>query len=77
MKQATGDLNATVVVLAAVAMLSAVFFMIIWPMIRRGLQEEANCSTAVCDIGYNNNGMAYCYNPQDPSREVFECPFRG
>lgn len=76
MKQATGDLQATVVVLAAVAMLSAVFFMIIWPMVRRGMQEEARCSTAICDIGYNGNGMVDCYNPKDTG-ETFECPFRG
>jgi len=77
MKQATGDLNATVVVLSAVALLSAVFFMIIWPMIRTGLQEDARCSDAVCDVGYNSNGMADCYNPQEASKKIFECPFRG
>ncbi len=77
MKQATGDLNTTVIVLAAVAMLSAVFFMVIWPSVRQGMKEDANCSNAVCDVGYNQNGMANCYNPQDSSKNVFECPFRG
>lgn len=77
MKQATGDLNASVVVLSAVALLSAVFFMIVWPTVRQGMQEEARCSDAICDAGFNDNGMANCYNPQDSSHDVFECPFRG
>lgn len=77
MKQATGDMNATVIVLTAVALLSAVFFMVIWPMLREGMQKGARCSDAICDVGYNENGMAYCYNPQDNAKELFECPYRG
>ncbi len=81
MKEAMGDLNTSVIVLAAVALLSAVFFMVIWPMVRQGFKEEARCSDAVCDSGYissgENEGMASCYNPQDSGKTIFYCPFRG
>ncbi len=77
MKEAIGELNTTLITFLAVALLSAFFFMIIWPMIKQGLREDESCASAVCDIGYNANGMAYCYNPNDDSKDVFECPYRG
>lgn len=77
MKEATGELNVTLITFIAVALLSAFFFMVLWPMIKQGLREDEGCARAVCDSGYNSNGMAYCYNPNDSSKDLFECPFRG
>ena len=79
MKEATGELNNTVIVFTAVALLTAVFFMIIWPMVKQGCVDDANCANAICDAGYDpNTGMAPCINPnEDATDEVFECPFRG
>ncbi len=75
MREATGELNMSVIVFAAVALLAALFFFIIWPMIKEGLREDEQCAIAVCDSGYNNNNKAYCMNPT--TGEDFECPFRG
>lgn len=81
MKEATGELNATVIIFSAVALLTAVFFMLVWPIVKQGFYESASCAGAVCDNGYitdsAHEGMAYCYNPQDDSKEIFLCPFRG
>lgn len=78
MKQAMGDLNGTVIVLAAVALLSAVFFSIIWPMVKQGLKDDARCADAVCDAGYTQgSGMVDCYMPDSDSKTIFECPYRG
>ncbi len=78
MKQAMGDLNGSVIVLAAVALLSAVFFMVVWPMVRQGLKDDARCADAVCDVGYNpGSGMVDCYNPNATNKTTFECPYRG
>ncbi len=77
MKEATGELTGSVIVVSAVALLTAFFFMFIWPMIKEGMQDRATCANAMCDNGYNDNWMAYCKNPNDPDSEVFECPFRG
>lgn len=78
MKQAIGELNGTVIVFSAVAMLTAVFFMIIWPLVKDGFRQDEMCSNAVCANGYDDaTFMTPCYNPQDPARTIFECPFRG
>lgn len=81
MKQATGELNGSVITVMAVATLTVLFFTVIWPMIRANLENDSQCSSAVCDNGFipsgENEGMAYCYNRNDPSREPFMCPFRG
>ena len=79
MKQAIGELNGALVVVIAIAALAAIFFTIIWPMIRTNLREDATCSNAVCDVGVstgNNNGMIYCHAP-DNSKEIIYCPYKG
>lgn len=81
MKQATSEAGTSVIVVGAVAMLAALFFTLIWPMIKYGMLEKSNCSNAVCDNGYISSGKyegyAYCYNPDDTKKEPFVCPFRG
>ncbi len=82
MKDATSEVSASVIVISAVAVLTVVFFMVIWPAIKQGFKEDANCANAVCDSGYipqgeADEGQAYCYNPQDDSKEIFTCPYRG
>lgn len=81
MKEVTGELNATLITVMAVAMLAVFFFSVLWPMMKGNLETSAKCSDAVCDVGYNSNKMSYCYTP-DPSNssakaDYFECPFRG
>ena len=88
MKHASSDASASVIVVAAVAMLTAVFFTIIWPMIRQDMTEDSNCANAVCDVGYMttgaHQGQAMCYNPSQVQKgfktkgeDIFYCPYRG
>lgn len=83
MKQATGELNATVIIFTAVALLTVVFFMVVWPLVKDGFYDAANCANAVCDNGYittgKDKGKVYCVSPHDNagSPEIFTCPFRG
>lgn len=83
MREATGELNMTVIVFAAVALLTALFFFIVWPMIKQGLREDEFCANAICDNGYNSNNKAWCINPESGTSKLpsgddaFECPFRG
>lgn len=44
MKEATGELNMTVVTLIAVAALGALFYFVVWPMIQRMVVQQT-CST--------------------------------
>ncbi len=80
MKEATGELNATVIIFTAVALLAVVFFTVVWPMVKEGFYNSSSCSNAVCDNGYilsgSDKGKAYCHTPNDTS-DIFTCPFRG
>lgn len=76
MKEATGELNGTLIVVIAIAALSAIFFTIIWPMLRKDLKEQSSCSTAVCDRGVDKDGMVFCYSPKN-KKNVIYCPYRG
>ena len=44
MKEATGELNMTVVTLIAVAALGAVFYFVVWPIVQRMLIQQT-CET--------------------------------
>ena len=44
MKEATGELNMTVVTLVAVAALGALFYFVVWPMVQRMIVEQT-CKT--------------------------------
>ena len=77
MKEATGELSSSLLVFAAVALLSFFFFTVIWPGIKGNMVRKASCADAVCDAGYNNNGLAYCYAPNDNGKKIFECPYKG
>ena len=77
MREATGELNVTLIVVIAIAGLSMVFFTIIWPTMKEDMTKKSRCSDAICDNGYNSNKMAWCYSPSDSGKTPFECPFRG
>ena len=77
MKEATGELNGSVISVMAVASLTVLFFTFVWPMLKQNLVKDANCADAVCDIGYNSNLMVTCYDPDDVKQVYYECPFKG
>lgn len=76
MREATGDLNLTVIVVVAVAGLMAFFSMTLWPMIKSGIQKDANCSDAICTKGTEDKGTIECYMKKYPTNK-FRCPYKG
>lgn len=46
MKEATGELNMTVVTIVAIAALVTFFYLVIWPTIQTGLTLTSACSSA-------------------------------
>lgn len=46
MKEATGELNMTVVTIVAVAALLAFFYLVIWPNLQAGMALSSACSAA-------------------------------
>ncbi len=79
MKEATGELNATLIVVMAVAALAALFFTVIWPMIRNDIKYDSNCSNAVCDPGLikDNTGVRCYYYDENKNVNELDCPYTG
>ena len=79
MKEATGDLNMTVIIVIAVAGLMAFFSLVLWPSIRTNLKNEADCSDAFCETDVDENGLVTCYKKRDDGTitDSFRCPFKG
>ena len=53
MKEATGELNMTVVTLVAVAALGALFYLVLWPVI------QTSIATQTCKSTYGSDYKAY------------------
>ena len=75
MKEATGELNMTVVTVVAIAAVGAFFYAFIWPSIKGNLMAQTHCASAVgcTDAG---NGRKKCYYYDDKgeiSKDTIEC----
>lgn len=49
MKEATGELNMTVVTVVAIAAVAGFFYAFVWPSIKNSITNSTNCSNAICD----------------------------
>lgn len=79
MKEATGELNMTVVIVIAVAILAVFFYTVIWPLIGNNFDRNANCSDAICTCDTEQckkDGMADCYL-KGKENNIFQCPWKG
>ena len=81
MKEATGELNMTIIIVIAVAILAAFFYFTLWPLIKHNFDSNANCSKAICEcptddpVCRTTNGKATCH--MKGKKETFECPWKG
>ncbi len=86
MKEATGELNMTVIVSISIGILSAFFFGVLWPMISGNFERNSQCNKAVCNCSSEtrsaienetgNKNYCLCKSSKD-SQEEFYCPFKG
>ena len=49
MKEATGELNMTVVTVVAIAAVAAFFYAFVWPGIKASIQRNTICANAICN----------------------------
>ncbi len=77
MKEATGELNMTVVVVVTVGVLSAFFYTTIWPLIRDNFNSKSKCSDAICYP--TGDGYASCvyYDKDGIAQSHFKCVWKG
>ena len=86
MKEATGELNMTVIVSISIGILSAFFFGVLWPMISNNFERNSQCNKAVCNCSSatrsqiesetGNKNYCLCKSSKDATEE-FYCPFKG
>ncbi|MBR1416213.1 MAG: hypothetical protein IJ572_00145 [Bacilli bacterium] len=86
MKEATGELNVTLIVVMAVGILVAFFYFTIWPSLNANFEANSNCSRAICEnpcgdgSGRNScdemtNTLAKCHIKD--SSTIIYCPWKG
>ncbi len=75
MKEATGELNATVVVVLAVGVLMAFFYYTLWPLLKSNFERNSQCSKAICDSKTLNDGYVTCH--LKGKTEEFKCVYKG
>lgn len=77
MKEATGELNSTVIVVIAVSILAAFFYMVIWPMLKNNMDQNSKCSDAWCEKCTDPAGcqMVVCHYGDNDN--TIMCPWKG
>ncbi len=70
MKEATGELNMTVVTVVAIAAVGAFFYAFIWPGIQNNIKQSTYCASARdCDAEGNN----CTYFDEDNNPQKIDC----
>lgn len=80
MKEASGELNLTVVVVIIVALLSLFFFSVLWPRIKGNFAKETRCDEAICPKKGTTpqNGQVTCtYKDKNGTEHDIVCAWKG
>lgn len=83
MKEATSELNTTVIVVLAIAVLIAFFYYTIWPIIKNNFDRNSQCNKAICEPCKDASGnpsidcdFVTCHEKNNSSN-TFECVYKG
>ncbi len=76
MKEATGELNTTVITVILVASLASFFFFTIWPILKNNLDSNTRCSEAICEKPKEGSSTVECYI-SGKENEKFQCANKG
>ena len=75
MKEATGELNMTVVTVVAIAAVAAFFYAFIWPAIKTNILNSTKCANASsCTCPASGNCTCTYINPDTGNPEDVSCP---
>jgi len=77
MKEATGELTGSVVVVLAIGVLMAFFYYTLWPLIRENFNKNSQCSKAICETCPTGDcEYVKCHSKNDVNN-TFECVYKG
>ncbi len=74
MKEATGELNMTVVTVVAIAAVAAFFYAFVWPAIKKSIQKNTDCASAVNCVCAGNSCACQYYADDDDTLTAITCP---
>lgn len=76
MKEATGELNMTVITVVAIAAVAAFFYAFVWPAIKNSINSSQKCASAICDCKANEKTCScyYCKDDNCDTTEDIKCP---
>ena len=73
MKEATGELNMTVVTVVAIAAVAAFFYAFVWPGIKASIERNTKCANAICTSC--SGGTCTCeYIDDKNAPQEIKCP---
>lgn len=73
MKEATGELNMTVVTVVAVAAVGAFFYAFVWPTIKSNITSATKCSSAICPSTCTSGTCNCQYIDENGTSENITC----
>lgn len=71
MKEATGELNMTVVTVVAIAAVAAFFYAFVWPSIKNSIKANTYCAIATCTSC--SDGKCQCTYTDDNTEQSVTC----
>ena len=75
MKEATGELNMTVVTVVAIAAVAAFFYAFVWPSIRDSIGRNSKCANAICPASCSTDTCKCTYVKNDSgATDTVYCP---
>ncbi len=78
MKEATGELNMTVITVVAIAAVAAFFYAFVWPTVRNSITNNTKCAAAQCtNCDEGVGGTRTCTGCSIPGEsETFSCTYK-
>lgn len=73
MRESTGELSSSVIVIGLVGALIGIFYYTAWPTIRNNFIGETSCDKATCESTPDSKGMVNCKYKE----ERFKCKYKG
>lgn len=73
MKEATGELNMTVVTVVAIAAIGAFFYAFVWPAIKANINRTTKCANAICPSSCVTGACSCTYINETGGAESITC----
>ena len=73
MKEATGELNMTVVTVVAIAAVAAFFYAFVWPAIKNNIARNTHCANAICENSCSKGVCNCLYIDEQGSSHSVKC----